>query len=98
MFVRIVKMRFHAKYIKEFEEIFAEKKALIKASKGCTLLELYQDKTNPELFFTYSYWERKEDLENYRNSTLFKNVWAKTKVLFNDKPQAWSVNKIVSLT
>ena len=98
MFVRIVKMSFHSKHINEFEEIFAVKKALIRASKGCTLLELYQDKTNPELFFTYSYWEREEDLENYRNSTLFKNVWAKTKVLFNDKPQAWSVNKIVSLT
>ena len=62
------------------------------------VLELYQDKTNPELFFTYSYWEREEDLENYRNSALFKNVWAKTKVLFNDKPQAWSVNKNVSLS
>jgi len=98
MFVRIVKMSFHTKYIKEFEEIFSGKKALIKAFKGCTLLELYQDKTNPELFFTYSYWEREEDLENYRNSTLFKNVWTKTKVLFNDKPQAWSVNKNVSLS
>ena len=98
MFVRIVKMSFHSKHINEFEEIFPVKKALIRASKGCTLLELYQDKTNPELFFTYSYWEREEDLENYRNSALFKNVWAKTKVLFNDKPQAWSVNKNVSLS
>ena len=80
MFVRIVKMSFHSKHINEFEEIFAVKKALIRASKGCTLLELYQD------------------LENYRNSALFKNVWAKTKVLFNDKPQAWSVNKNVSLS
>ena len=97
MFVRIVKMSFHSKYITEFEEIFALKKTLIRASKGCSLLELYQDKTNPELFFTYSYWEKEEDLERYRNSELFKNVWAKTKVLFNDKPQAWSVNKNVSL-
>lgn len=98
MFVRIVKMSFHSKHINEFEEIFAVKKKLIRASKGCTLLELYQDKTNPELFFTYSYWEREEDLENYRNSSLFKNVWAKTKILFNDKPKAWSVNKNVSLS
>ncbi len=98
MFVRIVKMSFHAKNIHEFEEIFAGKKALIKASKGCMLLELYQDKTNPEIFFTYSYWKREEDLDNYRNSALFKEVWAKTKVLFNDKPKAWSVNKIVSLS
>ena len=77
--------------------MFEEKKALIRASKGCSLLELYQDKTNPEIFFTYSYWEKEEDLENYRNSALFKDVWAKTKVFFNDKPLAWSVDKKVSL-
>ena len=97
MFVRIVKMHFHADKITDFEAIFERKKELIRASKGCQLLELYQDKTNPEIFFTYSYWEAAEDLENYRKSELFKEVWAKTKALFNDKPQAWSVDKKVSL-
>jgi quinol monooxygenase YgiN len=97
MFVRIVQMSFHSKHIKEFQEIFEEKKELIRNSEGCNLLELYQDKTNPEIFFTYSYWESDNDLEKYRNSELFKNVWAKTKTLFNDKPKAWSVNKKISL-
>ncbi|OAD44825.1 antibiotic biosynthesis monooxygenase [Polaribacter atrinae] len=90
-------MSFHTKHINEFLIMFEEKKTLIKASKGCNLLELYQDKTNPEIFFTYSYWEQEEDLENYRNSALFKGVWAKTKVFFNDKPLAWSVDKKASL-
>ena len=49
------------------------------------------------MFFTYSYWEAQENLDSYRQSDLFKNVWAKTKILFNDKPQAWSVDKIVSI-
>ncbi len=97
MFVRIVQMSFHSKHIKEFQEIFEEKKELIRKSEGCKLLELYQDKTNPEIFFTYSYWESDNDLEKYRNSELFKNVWAKTKTLFNDKPNAWSVDKKISL-
>jgi hypothetical protein len=97
MFVRIVKMSFNAEKINTFKEIFQLKKKLIRASKGCSLLELYQDNKNPEIFFTYSYWETEQDLENYRNSDLFKNVWAKTKILFNDQPLAWSVNKIVSL-
>ncbi|QOD60829.1 antibiotic biosynthesis monooxygenase [Polaribacter haliotis] len=97
MFVRIVKMSFHSKYIAKFSAIFEHKKEFIRNSSGCKLLELYQDKTNPEIFFTYSYWENEQDLENYRNSELFKSVWAKTKVLFNDKPQAWSVDKRVSL-
>jgi autoinducer 2-degrading protein len=97
MFVRIVKMSFHAKHIEEFQEIFAKKKDFIRGSEGCKLLELYQDKNNPEIFFTYSYWENESDLENYRNSELFTTVWAKTKTFFNDKPQAWSVNKKTSL-
>lgn len=97
MLVRIVKMSFHHKHIDEFQEMFEEKKALIKASKGCELLELYQDKNNPEIFFTYSYWNTEQDLENYRNSELFKTTWKQTKGYFNDKPLAWSVDKRVSL-
>jgi quinol monooxygenase YgiN len=97
MFVRIVKLSFHQKHIFTFLSIFEEKKKFIRASKGCTLLELYQDKNNPDIFFTYSYWDKESDLENYRNSDLFKDVWAKTKVFFNDKPLAWSVDKKVTL-
>lgn len=97
MFVRIVKMSFHTKYIHDFEKMFHQKKELIRASKGCNLLELYQDKNNPEIFFTYSYWEKESDLENYRNSDLFKKVWKQTKTYFNNKPLAWSVQKKVSL-
>ncbi|WP_435415927.1 putative quinol monooxygenase [Polaribacter aestuariivivens] len=97
MFVRIVKMSFHSKNIERFTTIFEEKKKFIRNSAGCKLLELYQDKTNPEIFFTYSYWENEKDLENYRNSDLFKNVWKETKALFNAKPEAWSVDKKVSM-
>lgn len=97
MFVRIVKMSFHSKYIQEFLEMFEEKKQLIRNSEGCNLLELYQDKNNPEIFFTYSYWENESDLERYRNSELFKETWKQTKTYFNDKPLAWSVHKKVSL-
>lgn len=97
MFVRIVKMSFHTKHIADFLAVFEEKKQLIKNSDGCKLLELYQDKTNSEIFFTYSYWEDEKDLENYRNSKFFKDVWVKTKVFFNNKPEAWSVDKKVSL-
>ncbi|MGC1631303.1 MAG: antibiotic biosynthesis monooxygenase, partial [Gelidibacter sp.] len=46
---------------------------------------------------TYSYWKEEADLENYRNSDLFKTVWDKTKQSFNGKPEAWSVDKLISL-
>ena len=97
MFVRIVKMSFQPLKIDEFLDNFHENKSKIRSFKGCERLELYRDKKDKNIFFTYSFWQSETDLENYRNSDLFKNVWAKTKILFNDKPQAWSLDKIVSL-
>ncbi|MFK7000515.1 putative quinol monooxygenase [Flavobacterium oreochromis] len=97
MLTRIVKLSFHQENIPSFLENFEQIKDKIRNSPGNRLLELYQDQDNPCIFFTYSYWESAEDLENYRNSALFDEVWSFTKKLFNDKPEAWSVNKLVSL-
>jgi len=97
MFVRIVKMSFKEDATEEFLENFNQKKEYIRNFEGCRFLELYRDKKDDNVFFTYSYWDSEKDLENYRYSDLFKSVWSKTKPLFNDKPQAWSVDKVVSL-
>jgi len=98
MLVRIVKMSFHLSKIDLFLVNFHKNKQSIKNFEGCKLLELNQDINNPEIFFTYSYWESEEHLNNYRNSDLFKEVWYNTKIYFNEKPEAWSVNKIESLS
>ena len=97
MLVRIVKMTFDKDKIIDFQASFNSIKENIISFKGCELLELYQDKNDPCIFFTYSYWSSEKDLENYRNSEFFKKVWAKTKMMFTEKPVAWSVNKMVSL-
>lgn len=94
MLIRIVKMSFKPEETTRFLEIFSENKKKISNRPGCTKLELYRDNTNTNIFFTYSFWNKTADLENYRNSALFKGVWAETKVLFNDKPEAWSVERI----
>ena len=97
MFVRIVKLSFHQENIPTFLENFEVMKEKIRNAPGNRLLELYQDKDNPDLFFTYSYWDTVEDLENYRKSELFDGIWSFTKKLFNANPEAWSVDKLVSL-
>lgn len=97
MFVRIVKMSFEPSKVEAFLAHFEINKTDIRNFKGCQLLELYRDKTNTNIFFTYSYWSNEEDLENYRQSDLFKTVWTETKPMFNAKPEAWSVDKVVSL-
>ncbi len=97
MLVRIVKMSFHEENIPAFLENFEIMKDKIRNAEGNRFLELYQDKNNKSILFTYSYWETETDLENYRNSELFYDVWQFTKKLFNDKPEAWSVDKVISL-
>ncbi len=97
MFVRIVKMSFEPQHIGAFLNNFEKHKAKIRAFDGCEFLELYRDKRNTNVFFTYSYWNSEEDLEHYRSSDLFKGIWSVTKPLFNAKAEAWSVDKIASL-
>ena len=96
MLIRIVKLTFKPENIPSFERIFDETKNGILAFEGCNMVELYQDRNNPCIFFTYSFWDGESALEKYRNSDFFKKVWGNTKKLFSDKPEAWSVNKIQS--
>lgn len=97
MFVRIVKMSFAEENIIPFLDNFETVKQKIRNFEGCQFLELYRDKHNTNIFFTYSYWNTEDDLNNYRDSHLFQSVWTKTKPMFNAKPEAWSVDKVVSL-
>lgn len=97
MLVRIVKMSFDVENIPAFLENFEEMKQQIRNAPGNRFLELYQDRNDPQIFFTYSFWESEDDLNRYRQSELFSGVWSFTKKLFNAKPEAWSLDKLVSL-
>jgi heme-degrading monooxygenase HmoA len=86
-------MTFREESVNDFKTLFDERKDTIKSFTGCTHLELWQDVRHPNVFFTYSHWESEVDLDHYRFSEFFKDTWSRTKALFQDKPQAWSVNK-----
>lgn len=97
MIIRIVKMNFKPEKVNEFLTIFNESKELIRNMPGCSHLELLNDINTKNIFFTYSYWNSENDLNNYRNSEIFSNVWSKTKILFFAKTEAWSVEQKVVL-
>lgn len=94
--IRIVKMTFEPAQVESFQEMFQQVKDRIRGFEGCSFLELYQDKNEPSIFFTYSYWKDEQALDQYRHSDLFKEVWSQTKKGFREKPEAWSVGKRVS--
>lgn len=93
MIIRIVKMTFKKELVPVFLKNFNENKNQIRAFDGCDRLELLNDVDNNNVYFTYSYWKSTKDLEKYRQSDLFQSVWSKTKVLFEQKPEAWSVKR-----
>lgn len=91
MITRIVKLTILPDKATEFVTLFNESKSIILNSEGCTYVEVLRDTQHPQLFFTYSSWDSEEHLNLYRNSELFKNIWSRTKVLFADKAEAWSL-------
>lgn len=93
MILRIVKMTFQPEKVNTFRTLFEETKHQIRSFEGCQHLELWQDTNDPRIFFTYSIWEKQDNLTKYRNSELFKQTWQETKALFADKPEAWSVKQ-----
>lgn len=72
-------------------EVFDHSKDRIRAFEGCRHMELLQHQTRPNVLFTLSFWDNEEALERYRASPFFAETWAKTKALFAEKAEAWTV-------
>lgn len=98
MITRIVKMTFNKECINDFKQLFETHHLSIRNFDGNQFLILYQDCHCENIFFTYSIWDSLDALENYRQSDLFNNVWSQTKMMFDAKPEAWSLNELIKLS
>jgi quinol monooxygenase YgiN len=90
MIKRIVRLSFKQEKLADFMKVFNESKSQIASFPGCRSLLLLHDDSQKDILFTISEWDNTEALENYRESELFNKTWNQIKVLFNDKPVAWS--------
>lgn len=92
MIKRIVRLTFRPEAVEAFRtEVFEPSKERIRAFPGCRHMELLQQSGQPNVLFTLSIWESAAALEAYRESELFRSTWARTKVGFAEKPEAWTV-------
>lgn len=87
-------MSFRPDAAETFLQLFEANWQLIKAFEGCSHVELLRDENEPNVFFTYSHWQSEAHLNAYRDSPLFARVWGATKLLFNARPQAWTVKQL----
>ena len=94
MIKRLVKLTFQSDKTDDFLTIFENSKHFILQSKGCQHLELLRDSESPNVFFTLSFWNDEAALNAYRDSELFKLTWAKTKILFSERAQAWTTTRV----
>ncbi len=84
-------MTFRQDEVENFLSFFKKAKPKINAFQGCESVELYRDQGLSNVFYTHSIWIDQEHLEDYRSSDFFKKTWAETKLLFAEKPQAYSL-------
>ncbi|MEO5569285.1 MAG: antibiotic biosynthesis monooxygenase [Bacteroidia bacterium] len=97
MLIRIVKLPVEPSKLEEFLQYFNLSKNKIRNFEGCHQLKLLSDIKVKNILYTYSVWESELHLEKYIASELFKTTWAKVKPLFSDKPQAWSLNELMTV-
>ncbi len=97
MIIRIVKLQFKEEELEAFKTYFDGICDQIRNFEGCQKLEMLEQVDQPNVIFTYSYWESEDALENYRVSELFQTFWGVAKAKFSGKPEAWSLNKIAEV-
>ena len=90
MLLRIVKMEFDLAQVGAFDDLFAQSQSRIEAMPGCHGVSLIKGLGDQPIRTTLSWWEHDADLQAYRKSSLFGEVWPRTKAMFSAPPVAWS--------
>jgi hypothetical protein len=77
----------------EFLHLFKTYQSQIQNFPGCRSVELLEGPEKGQ-FFTLSRWSAESDLENYRTSPLFAEIWPPVKATFSAPARAWTVRPV----
>lgn len=97
MIYRIVKLDFTTESLNKVRPLFESIAPKVRGASGCKHLEILFDRKSRGKVITYSYWEREEDLEAYRQSELFRSFWDSIKPHFSKPAEAWSLDRPIHL-
>ncbi|MGA1373520.1 MAG: putative quinol monooxygenase [Flavobacteriales bacterium] len=89
--LRLVRMQFRPEALADFDALFTAYRDRIAAAPGCVAVTCLPDVAGSLARTTVSVWRAAEDLETYRQSPLFREVWSKTKTGFSAPPHAFSL-------
>lgn len=94
MIIRIVKMYLKKDEIKSFTDFFSSFQNQILEFDGCMHHDLFPDKDNKEIYYSYTIWKSEVKLKKYRNSELIKNISKAVEPKCEKEPLAWTVDKV----
>jgi len=90
---RIVKMTFKPEHINDFAKYYNSIKSKVAGQPGCNSVKLLKEIGETGVFFTYSNWDSVDDLNNYRATEAFGEIWPTVKNWFSAKAEAWSLDE-----
>ena len=90
MIVRIVRLTLKQEHLTAFERLFHAHHDAIESQPGCRGVELLTDPAHPSVRATLSRWDAESDLNAYRSSALFGEIWPATKAMFDAPPMVWT--------
>ena len=88
---RIVKMTFKTEHITDFEKFYATIRDKVAGQPGCNGVTFLKEQNNTGVFFTYSQWDSVHDLNTYRGTEVFGQIWPTVKNWFGAKAEAWTL-------
>ncbi|MGV6862691.1 MAG: putative quinol monooxygenase [Putridiphycobacter sp.] len=87
-------MTFKSEHIQDFESYFLSIQSKVAGQPGCHGVKLLKEQNGTGVFFTYSTWDSVEDLNAYRHTETFGQIWPTVKSWFAAKAEAWTVDEL----
>ncbi len=88
MIVRIVSLKCKPEDVDAFRLLLRQFMPRVLSAPGCLSLRIVGDVDKPTSFYTISAWRSVEDLDAYRNSPLFGDIWPRVRGMLRER--AWA--------
>ncbi len=94
MILRVVKMELIEKKVELFELFMKNLKDEKLKQEGCLHHDIFCDKDNSLIYFSYTIWATEKYLKKYKKTELFKEVTRTIRTLCFKEPIAWTVENV----
>lgn len=96
MVVRFVSLRATPERQAELAEVVTTSAPVVRAVPGCRGLTILQDINDPLHYLTWSLWDSAADLEAYRRSAVYGQVWPRIRACLAERAHAHTFEVLAS--